>query len=577
MRDRLAVGAAIIALTILSYFQFPGHTYLGSDTQIYVPMLEHIWDSSALTHDLVATKPHLAYTLYDEIAIALRWITHSSFRAVLIGQQFIFRALEILGVYLLTASFPLARRMAMLVAAFFTLGATIVGPAVLIFEYEPVPRAFAVGLIFLAIGLAAQEHLMLADLAAALAFLYHPPTVWVFWLLYLWYVLRHRDYRDLWPLAIGIAVLFVSSRLQPGGAQHQDFFTRVSPESEEMQRMRTSYNWISTWSAQLIWQYILLWIVSLLAFWRIRPKTVRLFLLGMPAIGLLSIPLSYVLLEQLKWGLIPQFQPARATLFITAFAVILAAAAGIRAAEAKRWIESAAWFVIVFAVPLSARVFNISQRQFLVAAALATAAVVCVMLLPSYRDSRAKNGDSLPVSHDLNWPAVNASPAWKQAGRPRFLRASFSNLAVIAIALAPFFVIPIIGRVRNYREPDLAAIDDLARFARSQTPKDAVFLFADAGTSGDPSVFRAESLRALYVDWKSGGQINYHEVSAQEWWQRWQAANQLRYQPSALDGIEKLPIDFLVLQPKNRVPDRQPVYQSPQFVVYKLAHQGAGS
>ena len=48
MRDRLAIAAAIIALTFLSYFQFPGHTYLGSDTQIYVPMLEHIWEPSAL-------------------------------------------------------------------------------------------------------------------------------------------------------------------------------------------------------------------------------------------------------------------------------------------------------------------------------------------------------------------------------------------------------------------------------------------------------------------------------------------------------------------------------------------------
>ena len=537
MRDRLAVGAAIVALTLLSYFQFPGHTYLGSDTQIYVPMLEHIWDSSALTHDLVATKPHLAFTLYDEIAIALRWITHSSFRAVLIGQQFLFRALEIFGVYLLAASFPLARRMAMLVAAFFTLGATIVGPAVLIFEYEPVPRAFAVGLIFFAIGLAAQEHLMLADLAAALAFLYHPPTVWVFWLLYLWYVLRHRDYRDLWPLAAGIVLLFVASRLQPGGTQHQDFFTRVSPESEQLQRMRTSYNWISTWSAQLIWQYVFLWIVSLLAFWRIRPKTARLFLLGMPAIGLLSVPLSYVLLEQFKWGLIPQFQPARATLFITAFAVILSTAAGIRAAEAKRSVESVAWFLIVFAVPLSARVFNISQRQFLVAASLA-AIVAGVLYLQRFRWS----------------PALLA-----------------------AVAVVPFFVIPGLGRVRNYREPDLAAIADLARFARDQTPKDAVFLFADAGASGDPSVFRAESLRALYVDWKSGGQINYHEASAQEWWQRWQAANQLRYQPSALDTIEKLPIDYLVLQPKNRLPDRHPIYESPQFVVYQVARRGAGS
>src|ERR1035438_907616 len=157
MRDRLAIGAAIIALTLLSYFQFPGHTYLGSDTQIYVPMLEHIWDPATLTRDLVATKPHLSYTLYDEIAIALRWLTHSSFQTVLTAEQLLFRALQILGVYLLALSFPLARGKALVVAALFALGATIAGPAVLTFEYEPVPRAFAVGLVFLAIGLAAQD------------------------------------------------------------------------------------------------------------------------------------------------------------------------------------------------------------------------------------------------------------------------------------------------------------------------------------------------------------------------------------------------------------------------------------
>src|SRR5579871_278146 len=234
MRERLAVGAAILALTLLSYFQFPGHTYLGQDTQIYVPMMEHIWDPSALTHDLVAPKPHLSFTLYDEIAIALRWITRSSFQAVLTAQQLVFRALQILGVYLLALSFPLARSKALVVAAMFTLGATIAGPAVLTFEYEPIPRAFAVGLIFLAIGLAAQNHLLWADIAAALAFLYHPPTVWVFLLVYVWVTLRHRHYMDLWPLAAGIAILFVASRFQAGVAEPQAFFTLVSPDLEKL-------------------------------------------------------------------------------------------------------------------------------------------------------------------------------------------------------------------------------------------------------------------------------------------------------------------------------------------------------
>ena len=71
MRSRLAVACSIVALTLLGFFEFPGHTYLHSDTQIYVPMLEHTWDRSTFPGDLVATKPHLSYTLYDEIAIAL--------------------------------------------------------------------------------------------------------------------------------------------------------------------------------------------------------------------------------------------------------------------------------------------------------------------------------------------------------------------------------------------------------------------------------------------------------------------------------------------------------------------------
>src|SRR5580698_5143926 len=137
--------------------------------------------------------------------------------------------------------------------------------------------------------------------------------------------------------------------------------------------MRASYNWISTWPAQLIWQYVLLWGFSMLAFWQVRPRTARLFLIGMPAIGILSVPVSYILLDQLKWGLIPQFQPARALLFVTAFAVILGAAAGVRAAEQKRWIESVIWFAVVLAVPTAVPIFSISVHNLLLLLALSLA------------------------------------------------------------------------------------------------------------------------------------------------------------------------------------------------------------
>ena len=540
MQERLAIGAGILALTLLSFFQFPGHTYLGSDTQIYVPMMERIWDPSVLARDLVAGKPHVSFTLYDEIAIGLRWITHGSFQAVLTGQQIVYRALQILGVFLLALSFPLTRGMAMLVTALYSLGATIAGPAVLTFEYEPVPRGFAIALLFLAIGLVAQNHLMLADIAAALAFLYHPPTVVAFWALYLWLTLRHRDYRDLWPLAAAVVFLFVASRLQPGATESQVFFSRVSTELERLQRMRASYNWLSTWPPQLTWQYPFLWLVSLIAFWRVQPKAARLFLIGMPALGILSMPLSYLLLDKLKWGLIPQLQPARAVLFVTAFAVILGAAAGIRAAEKRRWIESIVWFAIVLAVPAQARLFNLLwpnlksstiRTQFLLVIGMA-AVLTCALYFQRFRWAR--------------WLAIGA-------------------------AAAPFFLLPTVGQVRNYRKLDLSGIEDLAKFARDNTSKDVVFLFGDAEATAYPSIFRAEALRAVYVDAKAGGLMNYHESIGTEWWQRWESVNELRFDPSEVDRLPGLGIDYLVLGVKHRLPNGAVVHENAQYVVYDLS------
>ncbi|MDQ6705638.1 MAG: hypothetical protein M3Z85_06710, partial [Acidobacteriota bacterium] len=67
---RFAVGFALVAITLLTFFQFPGHTYLQQDTQIYNPILEHLWDGSVLRNDILVQRPHVAFTLYDEVALA---------------------------------------------------------------------------------------------------------------------------------------------------------------------------------------------------------------------------------------------------------------------------------------------------------------------------------------------------------------------------------------------------------------------------------------------------------------------------------------------------------------------------
>ncbi|MCL4851787.1 MAG: hypothetical protein KJZ78_10445, partial [Bryobacteraceae bacterium] len=74
--------------------------------------------------------------------------------------------------------------MSLLVTAIAGLGATIAGPTVLTFEYEPVPRGFAVPLLLLAVGLAAHQRHFWAGVAGSVAFLYHAPTTVPFWAIY---------------------------------------------------------------------------------------------------------------------------------------------------------------------------------------------------------------------------------------------------------------------------------------------------------------------------------------------------------------------------------------------------------
>ena len=86
---------AIALITLLGFFVFPGHTYLQSDTQIYIPMLERLHNPALFTRDIVALRPHLSATIYDESALALKRITGADFQWILTAEQFVFRALAV--------------------------------------------------------------------------------------------------------------------------------------------------------------------------------------------------------------------------------------------------------------------------------------------------------------------------------------------------------------------------------------------------------------------------------------------------------------------------------------------------
>lgn len=537
------VGTAIVVLTALT-FLFPGHTFLQSDTQIYLPILEHFRDPALFTRELLAQHPHTSFTIYDESALALSRVTALQIETVLVGEQFVFRALGILGVFLLACALRLRAPLALLAAAAFSLGATIAGPTVLSIEYEPVPRGFAVPLLLLAVGLAVHGRNIAAGIAASIAFLYHPPSVIPFWMVYfsltLWPskpdVMRRRIL-GLIPILAGVIALFALSRLQTGVSDPFNFFGRVDQELERLQRMRAPYNWPSMWEPKWFLHYALLWSASLLAFWRVRKSVsqdARFFLLGLPLIGALSVPVTWLLLEQWKWIVMPQMQPARALLFVTVIAGFLAVVAAVKACEQRRWWECVLWFALVFAIPTSTYVPGLVSGP-----AIRTALVAGFALLAT-------------------------AAVWAELGKRKW-----SAALLAAAALLPFFLIPSVGGVVNYPRVSTAELEALSEWARANTPKDAVFLFPDGGRELHPGVFRSAAQRAVYVDWKGGGQVNFLREFAIEWFARWQRTGAGRFRPAQIASYPAYGIDYFVVKSGHRLAGRTPVYSNSQFLVYQ--------
>jgi len=135
----------------------------------------------------------------------------------------------------------------------------------------------------------------------------------------------------------------------------------------------------------------------------------------------------------------------------------------------------------------------------------------------------------------------------------------------LAAAILPFVVIPTLGKVRNYPAAITVELNELADWARTNTPKEALFQFGDAGQGQDPGVFRARALRAIYFDWKGGGQVNFLRAFASEWWRRWL----LIEKPLPLEEYRELRINYVVFQKANRLHGVQPVYENARYLVYK--------
>ena len=183
----------------------------------------------------------------------------------------------------------------------------------------------AFSLCLLALGLLASEKPLLSGFAGGVALAYQPSTAALLWTAVgLTFVLNRRLRPLLRPmltiLLVFLLLLANLAQLQPGVIEAGAFFRRISLPWLRILRERTPEVMISTWSGRAIIFYTV-FLAGVTAGTRIWPSLNRqcrwmgaILLFG----GLLSLPLSGILLEGYRWSLIPQIQPARALLFAVA-------------------------------------------------------------------------------------------------------------------------------------------------------------------------------------------------------------------------------------------------------------------
>jgi hypothetical protein len=554
-RPHTATALALGAFTLLTYFQFPGHTWLQQDSQTYVAILEHLDDPAVLARDLVATHPHVKWTVYDEIARAVHAPTGLGYHAILDAQLLLFRFLGLAGVFLLAAAAGLNRIGAIFVAFLFGLGATIGGPEILTLEYEPVPRAFAFLLIVAALGYAAFDRWTISSLLAGLALLYHPPTSAPYWLAVLVYAvvsLRLKALRAVpWAFLGASLLLLLSAALQGGEHQAQALFTRIPADLVAVMRYRAAYNWVDLWRHEWLRQSILLTLFAGGAWFRLRQRmTAELAVLSasLTLYGILSIPLSWLTLNGMGWSMMAQFQPARAVILVTFFAVVLGGAAAWTAAQRGARLESVLWLLPVLAIPANKLVLElfttaaqdpVVMRRLVLVAGLSVAAALAAAL--------------------------------RSPGTARWQKCALALLAPIAAA----FLIPGWGQLANYPRLHTPQLDSLSAWARTGTPPDTLFFFASAGHEVTPGMFRVEAQRALFVDWKGGGQVNQNWVFAREWTRRWNWANQAQPPLRAPAEYAAAGIDYIVLGARESVPGLRPAYENAAWRVFAVSSSAA--
>jgi hypothetical protein len=139
---------------------------------------------------------------------------------------------------------------------------------------------------------------------------------------------------------------------------------------------------------------------------------------------------------------------------------------------------------------------------------------------------------------------------------------------VLIVPVLAMVAAPTISRDANHPKINREPIAEVADWAETNTWGSSMFLFPDAGRDLYPGIFRAESRRAVWVDWKSGSLGDYFESFAKDWWERWQQTMEGSFSAQRLQRMLPLPVDYYVLKRANHLADVKPVFGNREFVVY---------
>ncbi len=166
----------------------------------------------------------------------------------------------------------------------------------------------------------------------------------------------------------------------------------------------------------------------------------------------------------------------------------------------------------------------------------------------------------------LSGIAVIISGVWQLPQIP----SAWKRPLLFAVVAGVFWVVP--TYLRKPSQPVIPPqVDELANWAKTSTPLDSVFLFPDSQRDKKPGYFRFLAERAVYVDWKGGGQMNFSRIFAEEWWRRWQATMEKPLDVNVVKEFKAPPLDFVVTQEGREIPGLELVNKTRSFNVYRIS------